>query len=148
MLTAEDRWAIAELIALYGYVVDERQFDRLDEVFTEDAIYDVTSFGSGVVRGAKGVREMWSDPNTKHPVAHHATNIMIHETPEGVVRAICKGIGVGRKGRVGSVTYYDEMARTPGGWRMAKRVCVYRDPEGPYDPAMLAEHFPIGFAAR
>ena len=146
MLTAEDRFAIYELIGLYGYIVDERQMTRLDEVFTEDVVYDVTSFGSGVVRGVEGVRAMWTNPETRHPVSHNMCNIMVHETPEGEVRAICKGLGLGRKGRVGGVTYYDRMQRTPRGWRIAERICVRRDPDGPYDPTMFAKYFPPGFA--
>ena len=36
MLTAEDRIAIRELLALYGHVIDERQFSRVDELFTPE----------------------------------------------------------------------------------------------------------------
>ena len=38
MLTAEDRIAIRELLALYGHVIDERQFSRVDELFTPTAL--------------------------------------------------------------------------------------------------------------
>ena len=37
-----------------------------------------------------------------------------------------EGIGVGRRGRVGSVTYRDVVRRTEGGWRFAERVGVLR----------------------
>ena len=42
MISVEDRLAIRELLALYGYIIDERQFSRTGEIFTADARYDVT----------------------------------------------------------------------------------------------------------
>jgi hypothetical protein len=51
MISVEDRLAIRELLALYGYIIDERQFSRTGEIFTADARYDVTDFGKGVCHG-------------------------------------------------------------------------------------------------
>jgi hypothetical protein len=39
-LTDADRAAIHELIALHGHLVDDRRVDDLDQLFTEDAVYD------------------------------------------------------------------------------------------------------------
>ncbi len=50
MISVEDRLAIRELLALYGYI-DERQSSRTGEIFTADARYDVTDFGKGVCHG-------------------------------------------------------------------------------------------------
>jgi hypothetical protein len=51
MMSVEDRLAIRELLALYGYIIDERQFSRTGEIFAADARYDVTDFGKGVCHG-------------------------------------------------------------------------------------------------
>jgi hypothetical protein len=51
MISVEDRLAIRELLALYGYIIDERQLSRTGEIFTADARYDVTDFGKGVCHG-------------------------------------------------------------------------------------------------
>ena len=51
MISVEDSLAIRELLALYGYIIDERQFSRTGEIFTADARYDVTDFGKGVCHG-------------------------------------------------------------------------------------------------
>jgi hypothetical protein len=51
MISVEDRLAIRELLAPYGYIIDERQFSRTGEIFTADARYDVTDFGKGVCHG-------------------------------------------------------------------------------------------------
>jgi hypothetical protein len=64
-----------------------------------------------------------------HPLAHHATNIVISEDSDGTVRVLSKGIGVGRKGRVGSITYYDVVVRTVEGWRFLYRRAELRRPE-------------------
>ena len=56
-----------------------------------------------------------------HPLAHHATNIIVSEDPDGTVRVLSKGLGVGPNGRVGSVVYRDVVVRTSAGWRFAAR---------------------------
>jgi hypothetical protein len=68
---------------------------------------------------------------TRHPLAHHATNVVVTEDADGTVRVLSKGAGVGAGGRVGSVTYRDIAVRTPDGWRIAERVVVLRRPEAP-----------------
>jgi hypothetical protein len=81
----------------------------------------MSEFGLGVVRGAGAIRQLWSRPDATHPLAHHATNIVVSEDPDGTVRVISKGLGVGPNGRVGSVVYHDVVERTPAGWRFAAR---------------------------
>jgi hypothetical protein len=75
-----------------------------------------------VVHGATAVRGLWAAPDAMHPLAHHATNIIVSEDPDGTVRVLSKGLGVGPNGRVGSVVYRDIVRRTGGGWRFASRV--------------------------
>jgi hypothetical protein len=55
---------------------------------------------------------------------------VVTEEPDGVVRVLSKGIGVGRKGRVGSVTYRDVVIRTEAGWRLSYRCAELRRPDG------------------
>lgn len=116
-----DILAIHQLLALYGHIIDEREWQRVAELFTATALYDMSEFGLGVVHGAAAVRELWSRPDAAHPLAHHATNIVVSEDPDGTVRVLSKGLGVGPNGRVGSVVYRDVVERTPAGWRFAAR---------------------------
>lgn len=44
-LPAEERLAIYELIALHGHLMDAGAFDRLDELFTDDFVYDLDALG-------------------------------------------------------------------------------------------------------
>ncbi len=126
MLDSADRLAIHELLALYGHVIDERQWERVGELFTADARYDMREFSLGEVRGADAIRALWSGPGAAHPLAHHATNIVVSEDAAGTVHVLSKGLGVGPNGRVGSVVYRDTVVRTAQGWRFASRTAALR----------------------
>jgi hypothetical protein len=126
MREAGDIVAIQQLLALYGHVIDEREWQRVGELFTATAVYDMSDFGLGVVHGAAAIRELWSRPDAMHPLAHHATNIVVSEEADGTVRVLSKGLGVGPNGRVGSVVYRDVVVRTSEGWRFAARKAQVR----------------------
>jgi hypothetical protein len=116
-----DILAIHELLALYGHVIDAREWQRVGELFTATSLYDMSAFGLGIVQGAAGIRELWSRPGAAHPRAHHVTNIVIREAEDGTVHVLSKGIGVDDTGRVGSVVYRDVVSKGPQGWRFAAR---------------------------
>jgi hypothetical protein len=128
VLEPMDYVQLRQLVDLYGYLLDERRFSRIGEVFTDDVEYDVSDFGHGVLHGIDAVLEMWSG-EANHPLAHHATSMLVDERADGSVDLVVKGIGVGVKGRVGSVTYYDHAVSGPDGWRLARRRAVLRRPE-------------------
>jgi hypothetical protein len=121
MLTPQDVLEIHELLSRYGHIIDEREWHRVEELFTEHSRYDMREFGLGEVTGAAAIRAQWSRPDAAHPLAHHATNILVSQDPDGTVRVLSKGLGVGVNGRVGSVVYHDVVARTSGGWRFVSR---------------------------
>jgi hypothetical protein len=121
-----DILAIHQLLALYGHIIDEREWQRVGELFTADALYDMSDFGLGVMRGAAAIRALWSRPDAIHPLAHHETSIVVTEDPDGRVRVLSKGLGIGPNGRVGSVVYRDVVVRTSDGWRFAERKAQVR----------------------
>lgn len=132
MLDAHDRLAIHELVNLYGIVIDERDWARVPELFTDDVVYDMSELGLGVIHGAAAVRDFWIANEHLHPVAHHATNVVVTPGADADTAAvISKGLGVGRNGRVGSVTYRDTVRRRPEGWRIAARHARLRMPPTP-----------------
>ena len=120
-LTLEDRLAITELIALHGHLVDEGELDRLDEVFTPDAEYDLTDFAQGTVIGLPELVGASLALGAGNPVAHHVTNVVIEDSPEERVRVRSKGLGIRTDGSCGSVTYEDTVVRTGAGWRITRR---------------------------
>jgi hypothetical protein len=126
---ADDRMALHELLGLYGHLIDERRWDELGLVFTADVHYDASDFGRPVTTSLDELATSWRTDVSQHPLAHHATNIVITEDDDGAVHVLSKGIGVGPKGRVGSVTYRDVVVRTADGWRLASRTATLRRPQ-------------------
>jgi hypothetical protein len=139
IISMEDRGAIAELISLYGIIIDERQWILVSALFTHDAVYDITDFDAGVLHGADEIRKFW-ESTALHPLAHHATNVLVRGDRCGNAVALSKGIGVGRGGKVGSVTYYDEFRRTDSGWRISKRVAILRKADRNHDAGLLSRY--------
>jgi len=119
--TSDDRFAIADLIAMHGHLFDEGELDRLDELFTPQAVYDVSDFGQEPMRGVTAIREGALALGDGNPVAHHVTNVVVTPAGEDTARVRSKGLGVTRAGSVGSVTYLDTVERTPAGWRISQR---------------------------
>jgi hypothetical protein len=130
-LTDADRTVITELIALHGHLVDDGELGRLDEVFTDDVVYDVTDLGGGAIEGLAALREAALAMGEANPVGHHVTNIILTPLAGDRVHARSKGIGVTADGRCGSVTYEDTISRGDAGWRIGhRRVLARRVPLG------------------
>jgi hypothetical protein len=113
------------LVALYAHVVDEREFARAHELFTDDAILDLRPIGGVLLQGAKAISDLWSDPSS-NSLLHHATNALVDYVDENQLRVTFKGIGVGRNGRVGSALYRTVVRRMGDGWRFASMVVEIR----------------------
>lgn len=130
-LDVGDRLAIHELLGLYGHLIDDRRWDDLHLVFTEDVVYDASDFGMAVTRSITELVAEWTSEAgmARHPLAHHATNIVVEVDAGGTVRVRSKGLGVGAGGRVGSAVYDDVVVRTGAGWRLASRTARLRRPE-------------------
>lgn len=130
-MTADDRLAIHELLALHGHLVDDGALHRLDELFTDDVVYDLTPLGGTVLRGIDAIGASARELGESNPVAHLVTNILIAEH-QGEVTTRTKFLGVRRNGSVGSGVYEDVLRQTPNGWRIARRrVLLRREPLQP-----------------
>lgn len=125
-ITTADRMAIHELLSLYGHLIDDRKFQRLKEIFTDDAVFDLSLYGGTSYSGLDAIIKLMEE-SEEHPLAHHTSNIVISCENE-IVSVISKGIGVGYKGRVGSVVYRDILKNTDNGWRIAQRGVELRKP--------------------
>jgi 3-phenylpropionate/cinnamic acid dioxygenase small subunit len=125
-LSVEDRLAVHELVSLHGHLMDSGEFDRMDELFCADIVYDVSAFGLGELRGSEAISEASLAVGDANPVGHHVTNICVTEDPDGTVRVRSKGIGVSATGSVGSVVYEDVVRRETAGWRIAYRKVIPR----------------------
>ena len=124
-INLEDQFEIHEKISLYGHLLDEHEYSRLSEIFSCDANFDLSGYGGINYTGLKAIVELMEN-SEEHPVAHHASNVVIEKIAEGCARVKSKGLGVGRKGRVGSVTYTDIFTLTSEGWRISRRQVTLR----------------------
>ncbi|MET8042912.1 nuclear transport factor 2 family protein [Micromonospora sp. NPDC005215] len=120
-LTAKDRAAITDLINRHGHLTDSGEFDRMQELFTADAAYDVTDLGGGVLTGLATLKDAALALGEGNPVAHHVTNIVLTGVADDRVHALSKGIGIHADGTAGSVTYEDTILRGDDGWRISHR---------------------------
>jgi 3-phenylpropionate/cinnamic acid dioxygenase small subunit len=125
-LTTDDRMAIYELIALHGHLMDGGDFERLDELFTEDFIYDVTALGLRTLEGADALTEASRALGDDNPLGHHVTNALVIDDEGDVARVRSKGIGILPDGTSGTVVYDDLVRRTGAGWRIAHRTVIPR----------------------
>lgn len=118
-LPADDVLAIQQLVALHGHLIDDGELDRLDELFTPDAVYDVTAMGGGTLHGIVEFRGAAEGDAGRR--SHHVTNIVVRQADDDTVTVHSKGLGVQNDGRTGSVIYDDVVVRTERGWRIAQR---------------------------
>ena len=75
-LTTADLIDIRQLLATYGLVVDDHLWDRVDEVFAEDFVFDRSAFGIPDLHGAADVIATFKGRNL---YAHHTTDVVITE---------------------------------------------------------------------
>jgi hypothetical protein len=126
-ITTDDRLAIYEVIALHGHLMDAGEFDRLDELFTDDFVYDLEHLGYGQLQGAQAFVDAARALGDNNPLGHHVTNtVVIAEEDGGAIRVRSKGIGIRADGSSGTVVYEDLVRRTDQGWRIARRSVIPR----------------------
>ncbi len=126
MLSAEDRIAIYELLALHGHLMDDGAFDRLDELFTDDFVYDLVALGYGELQGRDALVRSALALGDENPLGHHVTNALITEGDADRATVRSKGIGIRADGSAGTVEYEDLVQNTAGGWRIARRSVLPR----------------------
>ena len=119
--------AIHQLLALYGHLLDDRDWARLSMVFTEDATFDAADTGGGAATHTlKDLIAKFDNPRTLHPLAHHITNPYVWQEADGTVHARSKIVGILSEGRAGSGSYFDTLVRVGDGWRIKSRVVKLR----------------------
>ena len=123
-LSIEDRLSIHELISLHGHLTDNRQYERLRHLFTDDAAYDVSAYGFGVVQGLEALTELFVQRPGDQPVGHHVTNVVVGPGDGSMARVRSKGLAVMADGTAGTVTYDDVVVRTEAGWRVSRRTVI------------------------
>ena len=123
VVNTDDRFRISETLALHAHLVDEDQLDRLDELFTPDAVYDMSASGIGVFEGRESIRAAAAEmARTGHsPVAHFLTNVVITSTAKDEATARSKGLMIMADGQPLAVNHDDVLRRHDGAWRISRR---------------------------
>ncbi|MQY18794.1 nuclear transport factor 2 family protein [Nocardia macrotermitis] len=135
-LHAEDRQAISETLSLHGHLFDGGHLDRLGEIFTPDAVYDMSALEVGTFEGIEAIRNAALRMGAGNPIAHHVTNIVITGEPDDRATAQSKGLVILADGTLASVTHLDSLRRHDGGWRISRRIISpQRTPLGGAHPA-------------
>ena len=133
-MNTADRLQIHELLALHGHLADEGRFDRLDELFTIDAVYDMSAPGQGVFEGREAIRAAGAAMARagRSPLAHFLTNVVVTETSDDAATARSKGVMIMADGQLLAVVHDDVLRRHDGGWRISRRTIT------PARPAVVA----------
>lgn len=133
-LSIEDKIELHELAARYGDVIDDRDWAALDTVFTDDAVFEVVDLVK--MEGLAGIKD-YMENEGRHPLAHLITNIHVRES-EGQVNLLSRGIYpiISREERPGHRvlygSYYDQVVKTPTGWRIRNRVFSLKRSDSPF----------------
>ena len=119
-----DRFAIMDVLHLYAYLVDNKRWGDLRDVFAEQARLEIRPI-DWVMNGVDEIADGYG--HGAHPIGHHMTNTILSdgETPSAAT-AITKYITVREDGSAGCGHYEDQLVRTPDGWRIASRVAIHR----------------------
>ncbi len=117
-----DRLELHELPGRYGDAIDDRNWDRLRDIFTDDAVFDLTGVGARRLEGIDDIVH-FMNIEAAHPKTHMMTNIYVDEHEETVTMNF-RIVALLGKGLVGTASYYDRVVKTDHGWRVQHRECM------------------------
>jgi hypothetical protein len=125
-----DRLALSDLLDSYARGVDDKDFSFVTSLFTPDAALDYTAFG-GPRGGPSEVFEWIAKAMKAFPMTQHHISNRVFEIDGGkatgradLLAVMGMGAGDGKLNMMftGGI-YRDTFTRTPGGWKIAGRVC-------------------------
>ena len=119
------RQAIYELLANYGHILDDVAHHRYPEIFTEDALFDMSAYGQPNLNSRAEIAAAFQGRNL---YGHLTTNIVIEVLADDSARVRSKFIGFANDGGIHTGDYFDVVVRTGDGWRLKVRKVVPRSP--------------------
>lgn len=122
-----DRLEIQDLISRYANAIDDSDWDALDSVFTPDAVIDYSELG-GACGDLASTKVFLAEAMPNFPAFQHlsATTRLTIDGDRAKARTILFNPmvmmheGEERVFFIG-LWYWDELVRTPDGWRIASR---------------------------
>ncbi len=136
---ADDRFSIIAVLDRYAECLDQRDWDGLADVFTDDVEMDFTAWRASDLEGVR--RNIRSFLDGCGPSQHLLGNYRIRldgDTAES--RCYCRVMHQGKGAHEGKsyeswIEYHDELVRTESGWRSRRRVARAQMHSG--DPSLL-----------
>lgn len=131
-LRAEDVVAIQAVLMKYGFLLDDRAFDRLGEVFTEDATLDFRDHrvdpptGEGPFAGLAEIKQQMHI--LQHPVQHMMVSHLIDSVSGDEVHMRTKALIPLKFAVIADIAYRDVVVRTPAGWRIKSKSTYSHQP--------------------
>ena len=129
LLSLADKLELHELVGRYGDAIDDRAWERLDHIFTGDAVFEVRGLDI-VMNGLDEIKAFMDEAGDRHPQAHLMTNIYCFEKG-GEVQLRCRGLfpeantaADDKSSVVYHGSYYDTVVKTAAGWRIRHRIYV------------------------
>ena len=133
-ITADDRWAAAELLARYAELMDSGDFAAVGDLLAHASV--ATEDGTVVATGADQIRSLYESTTRRHGdgtplTAHVITNVIVDEVPgdpdeiavrsrftvlQGTDRLGLQPVVVGR--------YDDRIRRIDGDWCFVHRTMI------------------------
>lgn len=117
MLSSDDVVEIQRVLAEYGHVVDDHDWDRAGRVFADDFVFEM----GGDMPDLHGIADIVATFKGRNIYAHHLTNVAVTQDEDGTVRAHSKMLCFPNEGPPFSGDCYDVMTHTADGWRIARR---------------------------
>jgi hypothetical protein len=120
-VNTDDIVEINQIMGLYAHVIDGKQWHRLDELYTEDGVFDLSGLVGSELRyeGIDAIKGFLT--SMPMPLAHIATNTYVFEA-DGKVQSRGKWFMPTDEGTVSGGVYRDVWAKTDRGWRLKERL--------------------------
>lgn len=123
-LSLADRLEIHEIPGRYGDAIDDRDWTKLRTIFTADAVFDLTGVGSRELVGIDDIVHFMEE-EAAHPRTHMMTNVYADANADGAELRF-RIVALLGQGKTGTASYYDQVVKTPDGWRVKHRVTTLR----------------------
>lgn len=137
MSDLEDRLAIRELVERWSDGTNNHDWAALEELFTEDAVWDVGAPLDFQMQGARQIVALLREkmrPSQYVVQTPHAIIVKVkgnEATARSTIHEVCRfadGTGLEMMG-----TYFDELVKQAGRWRFRRRTyrCTLLNPQPP-----------------
>jgi hypothetical protein len=116
---------IARVLASYCYIVDDMQWERIDEVFTADATVAIAGTPLSFT-GLDSIRRFMTKMKNP-PIAHYTSDLVIDVGVDGQsASSRSKLLALNADGTASLGAYVDTLVRVDGGWRVNTRQMLIR----------------------